>query len=281
MAGTGQKKRGVGGYRAGLPAGGACAAFGAVVRPIGVHLDLHVGLDEGALLRQGELQVFDGESPVEPLVFVVGMDAEDEAYGMVRLAGEGMVEVVGGEEEWQAVYGDNVAGVGKEEVGVGLEMHRAAVGKEMPVALQEECGGEAFGGLLHLGVGEGEPNLRHLSGGEELVDELDVGAQERHIAQPFAEGFGGSVPHTRPLDVDADEVEVWEHAGEPHAVFAPSAPELEHDGVGVAEEMAVPLSAKGVAGTFGGLEGCLHHVGIGGHVGEFREFIFPHNRRCR
>ena len=53
-------------------------------------------------------------------------------------------------------------------------MDSATVDKEMPVALQEKCGCQAFGGFLHLRVGEGEPYLRHFFRCKKFVNEFYV-----------------------------------------------------------------------------------------------------------
>ena len=74
------------------------------------------------------------------------------------------------------VGAEHLLGVGEEEVGVGLEVYDALVCEEAAVAAEEVGAGESLGGFLHLGVGEGEPYLADFVGGEELPDELDVGA---------------------------------------------------------------------------------------------------------
>ena len=98
------------------------------------------------------------------------------------------------------------AGVGKEEIGVRLDMNAPAVLEEATIAFHEIGGREAFRGLLHLWVGEGQPDFAHLAWGKESFDKFNVCAQEGNVLHAFAERCCGSVPHARAFDVDGNKV---------------------------------------------------------------------------
>ena len=124
-------------------------------------------------------------------------------------------------------------------------MDEAAVLKEMAVAGEEVGAGEALRGLLHLRVGEGEPYFLHFAGGEEVVDDLDVRAQEGDILQTFLQRLRGTAPHARTFDIHADEVAVGVAPRQPHGILAAAAAQLQHDGVVVLEELLAPTATQG------------------------------------
>ena len=95
--------------------------------------------------------------------------------------------------------------------------------------------------MLHLRVREGEPYLLHLVLVEEAVYNLDIGAQESHVLQPFVQSLLGSRPHARALDVHAYEVDVGIFAGQPYGIFTASAAQFEHYRVGVVEVHVAPM----------------------------------------
>ena len=246
----------------------AAASLGAIVGTIGVHFNLYVGLLENTFLRQAEFEVFDGKAAAEPLVFIIGVYAQDAAHGRVGLCIERMIEVGCLEKHGQTVRANDEVGVGEEEVGISLQMYDAIIDQELAIAVEEEGGGEAFGDLLHLRVGEGEPNLCHFAWGEEIVDELDVRAEEPDVGQSITECFSGSAPHSSSLDIHTDEIHVGEHTAESDAVFSASATQFKNDGAIVMKKIAVPFAIQGVALRGGSLEGGFDDVAIGSHVGK-------------
>ena len=134
-----------------------------------------------------------------------------------------MVEIVCAKLYGETVFLHHKIGIGEEEVGIGFEMHKSIVGKEVTIACKEVSGGKAFSDFLHLGIGESEPDFRHLSRGKEFVDKLDVGAQKAHVLQPSLFGFCGTTPHSRSLDIDTDKVLVGKETPKSYAVFTPAA----------------------------------------------------------
>ena len=84
--------------------------------------------------------------------------------------------------------------VSKKKVGISLQMNDALVNQEMPVALQEVGGGEAFARVFHLRIAESEPKFLNLIGCKESVDDLDVGAQEGNVGEFFLQRLRGSCP---------------------------------------------------------------------------------------
>ena len=185
----------------------------------------------------------------------------------------------------------HVGSVGEKEVGVGLQVDDAAVDEKLAVTLHEIRRRETLAGILHLRVGEGEPDLLHLVLGEESLDDLDVGAEESHILQSFVDGLGGPCPHAGSFDVDADEVDVGVALGKFHSVFPFAAAELQHNGILVVEILLVPMTLHIKGNMFHYRIRVLEHVLIGIHIGELRQLAFSHalfirrriwvNRRAR
>ena len=102
----------------------AAASLGAVVGTIGVHFNLYVGLLENTFLRQAEFEVFDGKAAAEPLVFIIGVYAQDAAHGRVGLCIERMIEVGCVEKYGQTVRANDEVGVGEGVLirgGINLE----------------------------------------------------------------------------------------------------------------------------------------------------------------
>ena len=155
-----------------LFAGLETAALTAVVAAVLVQFYLYIGFLQLSALRKPELDVFYGQAAVQPLLFVIGADAENIIHQ------SGVVEVVGDELYGKPVLLYHVFGVGEHEVAVGLYMDSAAVFQELAVAFHEVGGRKAFGGFLHLRVGEREPYLAHFARSEEAVYDFDVGTQE-------------------------------------------------------------------------------------------------------
>ena len=205
-------------------------SLAAIIGAIGVKFYFHIRLNESARLWETELQVFDVQASVNPLLLVVSTDAQDLAYFIVLFCRKSVVEIVRAKLYREMVFLHHKVGVGEEEVGVGLEMNQSVVAQEVTIASQEVGGSEPFGDFLHLWVGESEPDFRHLIRCKKLVDKLNVGAQKAHVLQPCLFGFGGAAPHPCPLDVHTDEVLVGEEASEPHTVFSTSTAQFEDDG---------------------------------------------------
>ena len=129
-----------------LFAGLETAALAAVVAAVLVQFYLYIGFLQLSALRKSELDVFYGQAAVQPLLFVIGADAENIIHQ------SGVVEVVGDELYGKPVLLYHVFGVGEHEVAVGLYMDSAAIFQELAVAFHEVGGRKAFGGFLHLRV---------------------------------------------------------------------------------------------------------------------------------
>ena len=187
-----------------------------------------------------------------------------------------MIEVVGEHLYGQVVVLHHVARVGEHEVAVRLEVNQSVIYKETAVPLHEVGAGQPLGGLLHLGVGEGEPDFTHLAWGEEAVDNLDVGAQEGHVGHACFSRLLGPAPHARPLDIHPDEVFSGKETSQPHSVFPASAAQLQHDGVVVLEEAFVPCSPHLKRYIVHHREGVFKHMWECRHIRKFCQFSFTH-----
>ena len=75
----------------------------------------------------------------------------------------------------------------------------------------------------------------------------------------------------------AKKVAQLKQAGQPYGVFALAAPQLQHDGVVVVEEIASPASAQRESDPLAHLAGRhLEHMRVSLQVGEFGQFVFAH-----
>ena len=168
-------------------------------------------------------------------------------------------------------------------------MYDAAVGQDASVALEEIRRGEAFRRLLHLRVAERKPYLSDFSLREETVDELDVRPQECGVGKSLGDGFAGTVPHARSLDIDADEGLLGEAPRHADGVLPAPATELEYyptpalsfwEGMPSAEEI-LPMSAnlRAAVGTFccvWRLRRSLNDIRKGLHFRKLAEFTVSH-----
>ena len=169
--------------------------------------------------------------------------------------------------------------IGVEVFRVGFQVDNPLVGQQLCVARQEERCREAFlcTARFELRIGEGDPDLGHLTLGKERGDELDARAQEadiRHVA--FGRSLG-TAPHTRPLDVDADVVAIGIALGKADRIFALTAPQFEDDRTIVVEELLVPMPLQGVIAREYAVELGLQEAGKGLIFAEFPQFIFSHS----
>ena len=155
-------------------------------------------------------------------------------------------------------------------------MHESVGLQNEAVKLHEPCGSEALAHLAHLWVGERNPYFAHFAGSEEAVDELDVGAEECHIRQPFGMSLLGTCPHSCALYVDANIVLLGEASCKPHGIFTLSAAKFHHNGVAVTKHLLAPTAAQLTLPVVNGSEGELVHVGQPIHLGKFLQFVLSH-----
>ena len=154
-----------------------------------------------------------------------------------------MIEVVGLHQHGHPVLFKKKRRVGEEKLRVGLQMHRAAISEEPPVALEEECRRQTLTRVLHLRVAERQPDLLHLTGRKEAVDNLNIRSQKGHVRQVFLKSLLGPCPHSRPFDVYPDKVYLREQAGETYRVFSLATPQLQNDGTAIVEIRLTPAAA--------------------------------------
>ena len=245
-----------------LFAGLETAALTAVVAAVLVQFYLYIGFLQLSALRKPELDVFYGQAAVQPLLFVIGADAENIIHQ------SGVVEVVGDELYGKPVLLYHVFGVGEHEVAVGLYMDSAAVFQELAVAFHEVGGRKAFGGFLHLRVGEREPYLAHFAWSEEAVYDFDVGTQEGNILHARLQGLGSSRPHARPFDIHANEILVGKHASQSHRVLSTAAAQLQHNRIIVLEKLLMPVALHLKRHVVHRRVRIFKHVRITRHIGK-------------
>ena len=159
-------------------------------------------------------------------------------------------------------------------------MNQTTVSQKLAVAFKEIGARQSFRRFLHLRIGEGQPNLAHLTGREEAVDKLDACAQKAHVWKAFAKRCLSTVPHARSFDVNADEVLVGITAGKTHRVFTAATAKLQDNWVWIFEEILVPMALKGKTITLQLPVRALHHQWILLHILKFRKFAFSHKSYC-
>ena len=148
----------------------------------------------------------------------------------------------------------------------------------LEVAQEEARGSQALRHLLHLRIGEGNPDLVHLPRGEEAPKGLDLTAQEGHIAHPCLMRSLSPRPDACPLDVHADEVLLRIDLCEAYGVLALATAQLEDDGMIVVEEILSPASLQREGLLLEASKGVLEDMGEGLHLGELRQLILSHPR---
>jgi len=119
-----------------------------------------------------------------------------------------MIKIIGTEVCRECVGLYHILGIGEKEVGVGLEMNQSAIDKKAAITFHEIGGGEPFARILHLRIGECEPDFLHLFLREEPIDDLNACAKKGHIAQLLLDGQFGTGPHTCAFDVNTDKIHV-------------------------------------------------------------------------
>ena len=160
--------------------------------------------------------------------------------------------------------------VGVHERAVRLEVDNTIAREDFPVHPHEAGARQPFVHLLHLRVGERDPDLGHLARREEVGDQLDAGAQESHVGHPAFQRFFRACPHTRSFDVHANEVLLGEELAQPHGVFSFPATQFQHDRVVVVEETLVPMPFHVEALFLQGRERILEYMREARHIVEFR-----------
>ena len=248
----------------------------AIVGAIVVHLDFYVGFYEESCLWEAEFEILDGESAIDPLLFVVGSNAENVGHFRIFVRRKRMIEIIGAEFDGKLVFFDHQVGIGEQKVGVCFEVNETIVRQDAAIAFEKVGGGKTFGHLFHLRIGKSEPNLGNFAGGEELIDKFDVGSQETDVVHFFFVRFRCPAPHAGALDIDADKILFGEEFTESHAIFSASTTEFEHDGAVVFEEIAVPFAAKRVGRRVRRLKRGFDNVGVGRHLGKLGEFVLTH-----
>ena len=112
-----------------------------------------------------ELDVLDIQTTIQPLLFIIGLDAE------YLISHAGVVQVFRHHIHRQPVSFNHVPGIGKHEVAVRLQMDYAVILQELAVALHEISGSKPFGRLLAQFDPEPDQPIGQ-SGGERILDRL-------------------------------------------------------------------------------------------------------------
>lgn len=98
--------------------------------------------------------------------------------------------------------------------------------------------------LAWMRVGEGDPDFGHLVLGEEMLNLVDAGAKESHVAQAFLVALFQSAPNACALDVNTYVINIAVRTGQANRVFAFAAAEFQNDGIVVVEKVLVPLALQ-------------------------------------
>lgn len=152
--------------------------------------------------------------------------------------------------------------VAVHEFAVGLEVDHAAWLEDFFVQLQEFGIRHAvFGALVFdLRIGKRDPDLVDFACTEQIVDELDLRAQETDVFHPgFFRSFGPA-PETRALDVDSDEVLVRESFGQTDGILAFAATQFQNERLVVLEKILVPFAFEREIARGHFLPCRLHHI---------------------
>ena len=88
----------------------------AIIGAIVVHLDFYVGFYEDSCLREAEFEILDGQSAVDPLLFVVGSNTENVGYFRIFVRRKRMIEIIGAEFDGKLVLFDHQVGIGEQKL---------------------------------------------------------------------------------------------------------------------------------------------------------------------
>lgn len=246
-------------------------ALVAVVGAIIVERNLDVGFFPFITRPKTDQHVLDVLASGKPLLLVSSLNGSkgipvDRSIGIMSCLGR--IEVTRGGQYFKVVDLRHLLGIGEEEIGVALQVNQSARLHDVGIAIQETRGSKSFRDLLHLGVAEGDPNLRHFVGCKELLDEFDVSAYKGYVGELFLQCSRSTCPHSCALDVDADEVLFGITSSKTNGVFALTATQFEHNGMLVVEVIFMPTSLQRESSSLQLLERILKAVGITGHIGE-------------
>ena len=98
-------------------------------------------------------------------------------------------------------------------------MNQSTVNKEAAVALHKVCGSKTFARVFHLRVRESKPDLVHLVGGKEPVNDLDARSKKSHIGQTLFQSLFGARPHTGAFYIHTNKVHFWEKFGKANGIL--------------------------------------------------------------
>ena len=169
-------------------------------------------------------------------------------------------------------------------------MDSGIVAQQLAVTLHEIGGGQSLGSLLHLRIGEGDPQSVHLVGGKEVRQQFDVRAQKRHIGQSLCSSLLGALPHTCAFDIHAYVISIGIYARQAYGIISVPATKFEQQWMVVMEKTVAPLAFHRQRGIVRrhirptriarigqyipctALEDTLHLS----HLGKFLQFVLTH-----
>ena len=117
----------------------------------------------------------------------------------------------------------------------------------------------------------------HLARRKESVKQFDVRTQESDVAQPFLYGLLGPGPHTCPLDVDADKVDIGIEPRQSDGVFATATAQFEYNGMVVLKILVVPMTSHDKRGFCHGLKWTLEDILKRFHIRKLGQLSFSHS----
>lgn len=161
-----------------------------------------------------EGEVLDRQPSTEPLTLIVRLYTE---YLVLEGA---IVEIIGIDEDLLMIELHECSGICVEEGAIRLEVYATSGTKHFQVTLEEASAGETLGHLLHLWIGEGDPDFIDFAWGKKVGQGLDLPSEEGDISHPCLMGELSSRPDTSPLDVHPDEVLIGIELSQPNGVLS-------------------------------------------------------------
>ena len=148
-------------------------------------------------------------------------------------------------------------------------MNNAVRLKEAAIAFHEVCGGQSLGRFLHLRIRKSQPNFTHLFRSKEAVYNLDICTQKGYILHSRSQGIGGSGPHTRPFNIDTDEIFIGKHLCQSYGILSPTTAQFKHNRTVIAEKLFMPLAFHVKSHIVRHRVRILKHMRITCHIGKF------------
>jgi hypothetical protein len=173
------------------------------------------------------------------------------------------------------VAGDYLQGVVIEILVICFQVKNATGGEEHFVAVEEDRSSEAFSFFAGLGVGEGDPYFRDLSGAEEFGYMVYLGSYKGNVLHLFFLYCSGATPKSGAFEVNSDEILSGIFFCQSDRVFAFTATQFKNNRIFIKEKILMPFGTESEI-IFNFVKVWLEKVGESKIFPEVNKLLFGH-----